>query len=138
MFDRARVVWADIGRGLRATVLEPGDPSVPLNTCYVIRCHSTTDALALCTLLNSPLASAWLSVVAEQARGGYRRYLGWTMSLFPIPQRWTDCRDSLAALGKLATANPRDARTGEILDAAIASYDLRRKEIDPLLAWTAE
>ncbi|MEO5588120.1 MAG: hypothetical protein ABIS03_00940, partial [Gemmatimonadaceae bacterium] len=32
----SRVVWADIGKRLRTTVLQSGDPSVPLNTCYIL------------------------------------------------------------------------------------------------------
>lgn len=130
--DRPRVVWADIGRNVRARVLDAGDPTVPLNTCYVVRCPSPEDALALCALLNSALASAWLSVIAEQARGGYRRYLGWTMSLLPIPQRWRECRRALAAAGGVGTAP--DA----LLDVVISAYGLLRKHVEPLLAWTAD
>ena len=128
--DKPRVVWADIGRSLRASVLRAGDPTVPLNTCYVARCRSDEDAMALSALLNSALVSAWLSVIAEQARGGYRRYLGWTMSLLPIPRRWDDCR---SALSQTAGASP-----DEVLELAIAAYGLRRKDVEPLLVWTAE
>jgi hypothetical protein len=128
--DRPRVVWADIGRSLRAAILEAGDTTVPLNTCYVARCRTAEDAVALCALLNSPLASAWLSVVAEQARGGYRRYLGWTMSLLPIPRRWEDVRPILASA--------RTACPDELLDVTIAAYGLRRVDVEPLLAWAAD
>src|SRR6185503_13978444 len=69
--DRARVVWADVGREPRACVLPAGDATVALNTCYVARCSDQTDALALAALLNSPMARAWLNAVAEPARGGY-------------------------------------------------------------------
>lgn len=127
--DRPRVVWADIGRSVRATVLGSGDPTVPLNTCYVARCRSDEDAMALCALLNSPLVSAWLSVVAEQARGGYRRYLGWTISLLPIPERWDECRSSLACAGM----DPH-----HLLDLTIAAYDLKGRDVEPLLVWAAE
>jgi hypothetical protein len=128
--DKPRVVWADIGRSVRATVLPAGDPTVPLNTCYVARCSSADDANALCALLNSSLVSAWLSVIAEQARGGYRRYLGWTISLVPLPHRWNDCK------ALLAHAAGGDA--DELLDLAVDAYGLRRKDIEPLLAWAAE
>jgi hypothetical protein len=128
--DRPRVVWADIGRSVRATVLDAGDATVPLNTCYVVRCRSTEDALALCALLNSSLVTAWLSVIAEQARGGYRRYLGWTMSLLAIPQRWDECKSSLA--------RSTNASSDELLESAIAAYGLRRKDVEPLLMWAAE
>ena len=73
---RARVVWADMARTPRALVLEPGDPTVPLNSCYVVACELEADAHALAALLNSALAAAWLHVLAEPARGGYHRYLG--------------------------------------------------------------
>jgi hypothetical protein len=128
--DKPRVVWADIGRSVRATVLPVGDLTVPLNTCYVARCRSADDALALCALLNSSLASAWLSIIAEQARGGYRRYLGWTMSLLPIPRRWEQCKRSLAAA--------YGAAPDQLLDLVIAAYDLRRRDVEPLLVWAAE
>jgi hypothetical protein len=135
--DRARVVWADIGRALRATVLEAGDPTVPLNTCYVTRCPSLDDALALCALLNSPLATAWLSVIAEQARGGYRRYLGWTMALLPVPRDWRACRPMLADVARDAS-RAGGACSEDLLEAAIAAYGLRRPEVEPLLAWAAD
>jgi hypothetical protein len=125
-------VWADIGRSVRACVLTSGDPAVPLNTCYVARCPSPEDARALCALLNSSLASAWLSVIAEQARGGYRRYLGWTMSLLPIPRRWGECRSRLAAVGR------SDVAADELLDAVIEAYGVARKDVEPLLTWAAD
>ena len=128
--DKPRVVWADIGRSVRAIVLPAGDPTVPLNTCYVARCPSDEDAMALCSLLNSSLVSAWLSVVAEQARGGYRRYLGWTISQLPIPRPWDSCRSALA---RAAGAEP-----DHLLDLAISAYGLRRIDVEPLLIWAAE
>ncbi|HWH51856.1 MAG TPA: DNA methyltransferase, partial [Gemmatimonadaceae bacterium] len=79
--DKPRVVWCDMGREPRAAVLEAGDPRVPLNSCYVARCSDLVDADTLATLLNSAVARAWLNAIAEPARGGYRRYFGWTMSL---------------------------------------------------------
>jgi hypothetical protein len=128
--DKPRVVWADIGRSVRAIVIPAGDQTVPLNTCYVARCSSDEDAMALCSLLNSSLVSAWLSIVAEQARGGYHRYLGWTLSQLPIPRQWAACRSALA---RAAAGAPDD-----LLDLAIAAYGLRRKDVEPLLIWAAE
>ncbi|HET9426059.1 MAG TPA: DNA methyltransferase [Gemmatimonadaceae bacterium] len=135
--DMARVVWADIGLAMRATVLRAGDRTVPLNTCYVLRCPGETDALALATVLNSPLATAWLSVIAEPARGGYRRYLGWTMALFPLPARWDECRESLARIGHRAMLGTGSMSMHEALDAVVSAYGLRRRDLDPLMAWTA-
>jgi hypothetical protein len=129
-FDKPRVVWADIGRRVRAIVLTEGNETVPLNTCYVARCPTLDDANALCALLNSPLASAWLSVVAEQARGGYRRYLGWSMALLPLPKDWSRQRTLLAS----AAVGGDD----DLLEAAITAYGLRRKDVEPLLIWAAD
>src|SRR5262249_26040261 len=102
--DRPRVVWADIGREPRASVLALGDPTVALNSCYVARCRAPRDAHAMAALLNPPLARAWLNAAAEPARGGYRRYLGWTLSLLPVPANWPRARAVLASLFDRACA----------------------------------
>ncbi|MEX2152451.1 MAG: N-6 DNA methylase [Gemmatimonadaceae bacterium] len=122
-----RVVWADFGRRPRALVLPAGDPAVPLNTCYVVRCADECDAWALAALLNSRLASAWLNAVAEPARGGYRRYLGWTVGLLPLPTDWTRARRILAAA--------RRADDDRLLDAALAAYRLQHSDVAALLEW---
>ena len=133
--DVARVIWSDFGRSPRAAVLLPGDTTVPLNTCYAARCPSVPDALALAAVLNSPLASAWLATLAEPARGGYRRYLGWTLSLFPLPSDWERVRGPLAELARNAMAGnpPSDA---ELLDAVTRAYDLRPSHVAALLDWS--
>ncbi|HEY5086856.1 MAG TPA: N-6 DNA methylase, partial [Gemmatimonadaceae bacterium] len=59
-----RVVWADFGRVPHAAVIESGDPTVPLNTCYSVTCPGMDDALAFAAILNSEVAAAWLSVIA--------------------------------------------------------------------------
>ena len=76
---RHRVVWSDFGRVPKAALLPAGDPTVALNSCYVLSCEDRQDALAFMVLLNSPLAAAWLNAVAEPARGGWHRYLAWTV-----------------------------------------------------------
>ena len=133
--DVARVIWSDFGRSPRAAVLMPGDPTVPLNTCYAARCPSVPDALALAAILNSALASAWLGVLAEPARGGYRRYLGWTLALFPLPADWERARETLAPLGELAAAGnaPSDP---ELLDAVTRAYGVRLSHVAALLDWS--
>lgn len=135
--ERARVVWADFGTSPRAIAVEANDPIVPLNTCYAVGCDSLDDAHALAVLLNSPLVSAWLNVVAEPARGGYRRYLGWTMSLLPLPSEWQRARKRLAALGARAMAGdvPPD---DELLAAALDAYGVTAADIEPLLFWTSD
>ncbi|HZE08821.1 MAG TPA: N-6 DNA methylase, partial [Gemmatimonadaceae bacterium] len=134
-YESSRVIWADFGLRPRAIVAEPGDALVPLNTCYSTVCPSLEDAFALAALLNGSLASAWLNVVAEPARGSYRRYLGWTMSLLPLPRDWTRARAILAPLGELGMSGniPSDA---DLLAAAVDAYALSMKDLQPLLSWT--
>ena len=130
-----RVIWADFGLAPRAIAVEAGNPLVALNSCYVATCETMNDAHALATLLNGPLVSAWLNTIAEPARGGYRRYLGWTMSLLPIPRDWPHARELLAPLGERATRGdvpPQD----ELLDAALDAYGLDLSDVEPLLSWT--
>lgn len=136
-FDRPRVIWGDVGRQPRASVLDAGDPTVPLNSCYVTRCQNATDAHALTALLNGPIARAWLNSIAEPARGGYRRYFGWTMSLLPLPTNWQRARDLLAPLGERARLGARPTEI-DLLDASLSAYGLDNEEIAPLVAWAAE
>jgi hypothetical protein len=133
--DAARVVWADFGKSPRAAVLERSNPAVPLNTCYVARCADVQDAHALAAVLNSPLAAAWLGMIAEPARGRFRRYLGWTMSLLPLPSSWSAARETLAPIGERAAAGcPPDG--AELLDVVTRAYGLRPRTIRPLLDWS--
>jgi hypothetical protein len=130
----ARVVWADLGRVPRAALLPRGDPTVPLNSCYVARAPDVTDAQALTALLNSAPAAAWLNIIAEPARGGYRRYLGWTVGLLPLPHNWIRAREHLAPIAEAAAANgpPSEA----VLTRAVsAAYGLDGEILRPLLAW---
>jgi hypothetical protein len=123
-----------MGRELHALVLDRGDTTVPLNSCYVARCPTLDDALALAALLRSPIAAAWLSALAEPARGGYSRFLGWTVSLLPLPRDWPRARAILAPVGALvADGSPHDARA--LLRAALDAYALRPADVRPLLAW---
>ena len=128
-----RVVWADIGRSLRAMVLPPHSRAVPLNTCYGLRLHDPIDAHALVALLNAPTTTAWLSLVAEPARGGYHRFLGWTVLALPLPD-WQRARELLAPIA--ARARRGDAVTVETLHAAtLDAYGLRHAAVAPLLDW---
>ena len=129
-----RVVWSDFGRQPRAAVIPAEDETVPLNSCYVLPCPELDDALALAALLNSPLAAAWLNTIAEPARGGWHRYLGWTISLLPIPEEWPRARALLAPIAERAMlgAPPTDI---ELLDAACRAYRLKHADVAPLLAW---
>ena len=111
-----------------------GDQTVPLNSCYVVPCDDHEDALALTALLNSSLAAAWLHVLAEPARGGYHRYLGWTVSLLPLPREWRCARELLAPLARRALDGDEPTAC-ELLDAATRAYRLRAADIAPLIAW---
>ena len=145
--DRPRLVWADIARHMRCTVLPAGDPTVPLNSCYVMRLPTLDDAHALHALLSSNIANAWLGVLAEPARGGFRRFLGWTVSALPIPPDWPRAVRLLRPFGEaLATGYDRGhGRVSQIdhgttiaaLDAAVLqAYQLPPLLISPLLEWS--
>jgi hypothetical protein len=135
--DLPRVVSADFGLTPRATVLEAGEPFIALNSCYVVSCASPVDAYALATLLNSSLAAAWLNSLAEPARGGYRRYLGWTLSLLPIPTNWSRARALLAPIGERAMRGDVSG-DDEILTAVLDAYQLDLVQVRRLLRWTVD
>jgi hypothetical protein len=132
--SRTRVVWSDFGRVPRAAILAPGDPTVPLNSCYVVACDDPVDALALTSLLNSPVSAAWLNALAEPARGGWHRYLAWTVELLPLPRDWARARAVLAPVAERALLGepPTDE---ELIAAACQAYRLRREDVAPLIAW---
>lgn len=133
--DRPRVVWCDVGREPRASVLHAGSPCVPLNSCYVARCAELADAHALAALLNGPLARAWLNALAEPARGGYHRYLGWTLSLLPVPTDWARARAILAPLAQRAVDDPPS--DVDLLEASLEAFSLKQAAMAPLVAWSA-
>ncbi|MDQ6718720.1 MAG: SAM-dependent methyltransferase [Gemmatimonadota bacterium] len=130
-----RVVWCDFGKIPRAFLAPAESDIVPLNTCYVARCERKDDALALMVLLNGPLLSAWLNTIAEPARGGYRRYLGWTMSLMPLPNDWERAVKLLAPLGERALAGSIPDQL-QLMDASLEAYRLKRRDMEPLISWT--
>jgi hypothetical protein len=133
-FNSPRVIWADFGLTPRAIAIPRGNPLVALNSCYVATCPTLEDAHALAVLLNGPLLAAWLNTIAEPARGGYRRYLGWTMSLLPLPEDWSRAREELSPIGERAMHGELPTQN-ELLDAALTAYGLRREEVEPLLSW---
>ena len=131
-----RVIWADIGRTLRATILPPHAPAVPLNSCYGVRLHDPIDAHALATLLNAPSTTAWLSLVAEPARGGYHRFLGWTVLALPLPD-WQLARERLAPLAARARrGEPVNIET--LHHTTLECYGLQHADIAPLMQWTSD
>lgn len=132
--DRPRVVWADMSRGPRALILPARSPVVPLNTCYVLPCRDDTDAAALATLLNTPIVAAWLASIAEPARGGYQRFLAWTVAALPLPADWARARDVLAPLGQRAMAGDIPSDT-DLLAAACDAYRVSLRSVGPLVEW---
>ena len=132
----ARVVWGDFGRVPRAAYLAPGNRAVPLNSCYVLPCADPLDALAMTTLLNSPPVAAWLNVIAEPARGAWKRYLAWTVSLLPLPRDWPRARIALAHVAERALLGdlPSD---DELTRLACAAYGVTVLDVEPLLQWQA-
>jgi hypothetical protein len=131
---RTRVVWSDFGRIPRAAILPVGDRTVPLNSCYVVSCDDVRDALALAALLNGPLAAAWLNAIAEPARGGWHRYLAWTVSLLPLPRDWARARELLAPLAERALLG-KPPSSAELLVTACRAYRVREVDVSPLIAW---
>jgi hypothetical protein len=132
-----RVVWSDLGQVSRATVLPTGDRTVPLNSCYAVGAPSETDAHALCAIINSPIAAAWLNVLAEPARGGFHRYLAWTVGLLPLPANWARARALLGAIGE-RVAGGSVADRHELSEAVATAYDLSAGALAPLLSWPEE
>jgi hypothetical protein len=130
-----RVIWADIGKQPRAAVLQAGDDSVPLNTCYVVRCGELADAQTLAAILNSQLASSWLSLIAEPARGGYMRYMGWTVALLPLPCDWQRARGILTPIAERAAVDGAPD-PDELLDAVLDCYRLTSADVRDLLSWS--
>ena len=132
--EAPRLVWADIGKQLRTRVLAAGDPTVPLNSCYVMRTPALEDALALHTLLESPLVAAWLNAIAEPARGGFRRFLGWTVAVLPLPPDWINARTALADISRY-TASGNTLSTDDHISATADAYGVSVASMQPLLDW---
>ncbi len=130
-----RLVWADMSRRLSTILLAEHDASVPLNTCYVMRTSADVDGLALHALLSSPLANAWLDVLAEPARGGFRRYLGWTVATLPVPRDWTRARIPLASLGRRMVTGESIA-VDESLHVVSQAYGVTGTAVLPLIEWS--
>ncbi len=129
-----RVVWSDFGRAPTAALVDAGCDAVFLNSCYVLMCPDRDSAIALVVLLNSCIAAAWLNAIAEPARGGYRRYLGWTVSLLPLPADWNRARKILAPLGQ-AAIDDRIPSPDCITHATLDAYGLREAAVEPLVLW---
>jgi hypothetical protein len=91
-FARHRVIWPDLAVRLSAAVPPPA--IVPLNTVYGIATRDEGDAVALATLFNSRWLSALARLVADPARGGFRRFNARVVRELPVPPAdsplWTE------------------------------------------------
>src|SRR5213079_3003885 len=115
-FAPHRVVWPDLGRRLTAAV--PAPELVPLNTVYGIATRDATDAAALAALFNSCWLTALARLVADPARGGFRRFNARVVRGLPIPANDSAVWAELARRGE--RCEPADELVAEALqlDAA--------------------
>jgi hypothetical protein len=114
-----RVVWPDISKRPRAAVLDATQQhnALPMNSCYISAAPNRETALAIAAVLNSTWTAVLTSVMADEARGGYRRVNARAMAGIPIPGG-----DALLALANLSlqihNGKPLDQ---DELDDAVAS-----------------
>ncbi len=92
-----RVLWPDVARRLAAAV--PAPEVVPLNTVYGIATRTADDAHALAALFNSRWLTALARLVADPARGGFRRFNARVVRALPVPPAEAPAWRALAAAG---------------------------------------
>ncbi|MDQ2889973.1 MAG: hypothetical protein M3R65_05390 [Gemmatimonadota bacterium] len=80
------------------------------------------------------LLSIPLAVIAEPARGGFHRYLGWTVARLPIPVDWPRARALLCEVAKDARAG-RTLATVELDAIVLEAYGVPPDTYRPLLDW---
>jgi hypothetical protein len=113
---RHRVLWADLARELRAVI--PAPEIVPLNTVYGVATRSAGDADALAALLNTSWCTALARLVADPARGGFRRFNARVVGALPLPRANAAAWSTLTQLGR--RHEPADTFVAELygLDAS--------------------
>jgi Eco57I restriction-modification methylase len=111
-----RVVWPDLGRRLTAAVPSPN--LVPLNTIYGIATRDAADAAALAALFNTVWLTALARLVADPARGGFRRFNARVVTGLPVPAASSPVWAELARHGQ--RCEPADDLIADVfqLDAA--------------------
>ena len=125
-FAAHRVIWPDLGRRLAAAV--PAAELVPLNTVYGIATRDAADAAALAALFNSSWLTALARLVADPARGGFRRFNARVVRGLPVPAQESPVWAELTRRGECCeSANDLVADAFQ-LDAA----DRRALAADPL------
>ena len=97
-FATHRVIWPDLGRRLSAAL--PAPDGVPLNTVYGIATRDAADAAALAALFNSCWLTALARLVADPARGGFRRFNARVVRGLPVPAAGSAVWAELARRGQ--------------------------------------
>ena len=97
-FATHRVIWPDLGRRLSAAV--PAPDGVPLNTVYGIATRDAAEAAALAALFNSCWLTALARLVADPARGGFRRFNARVVRGLPVPAAGSAAWAELARRGQ--------------------------------------
>lgn len=97
-FAPHRVVWPDLGRRLVAVV--PPPEVVPMNTVYGIATRESVDAAALAALFNSCWLTSLARLVADPARGGFRRFNAHVVGGLPMPSPESPVWTELARRGR--------------------------------------
>jgi len=111
-----RVLWPDVARRLAAAV--PGPEVVPLNTVYGIATRTADDAHALAALFNSRWLTALARLVADPARGGFRRFNARVVRALPVPPAEAPAWRALAAAGSRGATDDDAVAELYLLDAS--------------------
>jgi hypothetical protein len=111
-----RVVWSDIGKRLAAAVLDRD--IVPLNTVYGIATREACDAAALAALFNTRWLTALARLVADPARGGFRRFNARVVRSLPVPPSDSAVWNQLAEHG--ADREPADDLIADVFQLDLA------------------
>ena len=125
-FAPHRVVWPDLARRLVAAVPDP--EIVPLNTVYGIATRDATDAAALAALFNSCWLTALARLVADPARGGFRRFNARVVGGLPLPRANSPVWAELAIRGR--RCEPADDLVADAYE--LDQSDRRALAPDPL------
>lgn len=87
-----KVVWKDLSRGIRATVLPETEtigghrvPLIPNQTLYALEAQSLEEARTIAALLQSTIVNVLAVIVAERAKDFHFRYFGRTIARIPLP-----------------------------------------------------
>ena len=125
-FAAHRVVWPDLARRLAAAV--PAPQLVPLNTVYGIATRDAEDAASLAALFNSRWLTALARLVADPARGGFRRFNARVVVGLPIPPLGSPVWAELARRG--AAREPADDLVADAFN--LDDTDRRALAADPV------